>query len=80
MKEPKSQFATLVHCINIAINVSLFAEKELNISEEFTKYNVDDKIAASYQTNISPKASYPTFQTIKMNSLIDSKSMPSKVC
>ena len=53
MKEAKSQFTTLVHCINIAINVSLFAEKELNVSEEFTKYNVDDKIAASYQTNLT---------------------------
>lgn len=36
MKEAKSQFATLVHYINIAVNVSLFAEKELNFSEEFT--------------------------------------------
>ena len=68
MKEAKSQIATLVHCINIAINVSLFAEKELNISEEFTS-RLDDKIAASYQPNISPKALYPTFQTIEMNSL-----------
>ena len=36
MKEAKSQLSTLVDYINIAVNVFLFAEKELNISEEFT--------------------------------------------
>ena len=65
MKEAKSQLSTLVHCIKIAVNVSLFTEKELNISGNLLP---DNKIAALHRTNISPKPLYPMFQTTKMNS------------